>query len=40
MHMIQNIFPTYEYDYTEVFDTQLGPLPEVVPYDTYFVDPQ
>ena len=40
MHMIQKTFPTYEYDYTDNFDTQFRPLPEVVAYDAYFVDPQ
>ena len=40
MHIIHKIFPTYEYDYTENFDTQFRPLPEVVAYDAYFVDPQ
>ena len=40
MHIIQKIFPTYEYDYTDNFDTQFRPLPEVVAYDAYFVDPQ
>ena len=40
MHMIQKTLPTYEYDYTAKFDTQLKPLPEFLAYDTYFVDPQ
>ena len=40
MHMIHKTFPTYEHDYTENFDTQFRPLPKVVAYDTYFVDPQ
>ena len=40
MHMIHKTFPTYEYDYTDNFDTQFRPLPEVVAYDAYFVDPQ
>ena len=40
MHIIHNIFPTYEYDYTDNFDTQFRPIPEVVAYDAYFVDPQ
>ena len=40
MHIIQKIFPTYEYDYTDNFDTQFRPLPEVVAYDANFVDPQ
>ena len=32
--------PTYEYDYADNFDTRFRPLPEVVTYDAYFVDPQ
>ena len=40
MHIIHKKFPTYEYDYTDNFDTQFRPLPEVVAYDAYFVDPQ
>ena len=40
MHMIHKTLPTYEYDYTENFDTHVRPLPEVPAYDTYFVDPQ
>ena len=40
MHIIHKIFPTYEYDYTGKFDTQFRPLPEIVAYDAYFVDPQ
>ena len=40
MHIIHKTFPTYEYDYTDIFDTQFRPLPEIVAYDTYFVDPQ
>ena len=40
MHMIHKTLPTYEYDYTNNFDTQFRPLPEVAAYDTYFVDPQ
>ena len=40
MHIIHKIFPTYEYDYTDNFDTQFRPLPEAVAYDAYFVDPQ
>ena len=39
MHMIHKTLSTYEYDYTDNFDTQFRPLPEVVLYDTYFVDP-
>ena len=40
MHIIHKILPTYEYDYTDNFDTHFRPLPEVVAYDPYFVDPQ
>ena len=40
MHIIHKTIPTYEYDYTNNFDTQYRPLPEVVAYDTFFVDPQ
>ena len=40
MHMIHKTLPTYEYEYTDNFDTQYRPLPEVFAYDTYFVDPQ
>ena len=40
MHVIHKAFPTYEYDYTDNFDTYFRPLPEVVAYDPYFVDPQ
>ena len=40
MHIIHKIFPTYEYDYTDNFDAQFRPFPEVVTYDAYFVDPQ
>ena len=40
MHMIHKTLPTYEYDYTDNFDTQFRPLQKVVAYDTYFVDPQ
>ena len=40
MHMIHKTLPTYEYDYTGNFDTQFRPLPVVVAYDAYFVDPQ
>ena len=38
--MIHKTLPKYEYDYTVNFDTQFRPLPEVVAYDTYYVDPQ
>ena len=40
MHMFHKTLPTYEYDYTEHFETQLRFFPEVVAYETYFVDPQ
>ena len=40
MHFIHKRLPTYEYDYTDNFDTHFRPLPEVVAYDPYFVDPQ
>ena len=40
MFMIHKTLPTNEYDYTNNFDTHFRPLPEVVAYDTYFVDPQ
>ena len=40
MHMIHKTLPTYKYDYTDNFDTEFRPLPEVVAYDTYSVDPQ
>ena len=40
MHMIHITLPTSEYDYTENFETQFRPLPEIVANDTYFVYPQ
>ena len=40
MHMIYKTLPTYEYCYADDFDTLFRPLPEVVAYDTYFLDPQ
>ena len=40
MHMIHKTLPTKKYDYTNNFDTQFRPLPEVVSNDTYFVDAQ
>ena len=40
MHIFHETLPTYEYDYTDNFDTQFRRLPEVVAYDIYFVDPQ
>ena len=38
--MIRKTLPTYEFDYTDYFETQFRPLPEVVAYDAYSVDPQ
>ena len=40
MHIIHKTLPTYDYDYTDNFDTHFRALPEVVAYDPYFVDPQ
>ena len=40
MHLIHKTLLTYEYDSTDNFETQFIPFPEVVAYDTYFVDPQ
>ena len=40
MHKIHKTLPTYNYDYTDNFDSQFRLLPEVVAYDAYFVDPQ
>ena len=40
MHIFHKTLPTYEYDYTDNFDTHFRPFPEVVAYDPYFVDPQ
>ena len=40
MHIVHKTLSTYEYDYTDNFDTHFRPLPEVVAYDPYFVDPQ
>ena len=40
MHIIHKTLPTYQYEYTDNFHTQFRPLPEVVAYNTYFVDPQ
>ena len=40
MHIIHKALPTYEYNYTDNLETQFRPLPEVVAYDAYFVDPQ
>ena len=40
MHMIHKTLSTYKYDYTDNFEAQFKPLPEVIAYDTYFIDPQ
>ena len=40
MHMIQKTLRTYKYDYTDNFETHFRPLPEVIAYDTFFVEPQ
>ena len=40
MHIIHKTVQTYEHDNTDNFDTHFRPLPEVVAYDPYFVDPQ
>ena len=40
MHIIHKTLPTYDNDYTDNFDTHFRPLPEVVAYNPYFVDPQ
>ena len=40
MQVIHKTTATYENDYTDELDTQFRPLPEVVAYDSYFVDPQ
>ena len=40
MQMVQKMFPTYEHDNTEDFETQFGPLPEIIAYDIYIVDPR
>ena len=40
MHINHKTLPTYEFDYTDNLDTHFRPLPEVVAYDPYFVDPQ
>ena len=40
MHVIHKTSPTYEYDYTDNFDTHFRHLPAVVAYDPYSVDPQ
>ena len=38
--MIHKTLPTYEYHYTDNFETQFRPLPEVVAYDTHLIEPQ
>ena len=38
MHIIHKTHPTYKYDYTDNFDTQFRPLPEIVAYDAYFFE--
>ena len=40
MHMIHKTLRVYKYDYTDNFETQFRPLPAVVAYNTYFIDPQ
>ena len=40
MHMIHKTLGTYESDHTKDIDTQFKPLPKIVAYDTFFVDPQ
>ena len=40
MHMIHKTLPTYKQDYTDNFDIQFRPLPEVIAYDTSFGDPK
>ena len=40
MHLIHKTLPTYEYDYTDNFETQFRPFSEVVAYDTFIVDSQ
>ena len=39
MLMIHKTFSKYDHDCTQDFDTQFRPVPEGLPYDTYFVDP-
>ena len=38
--MIQKTHLTHKHDFTEDFDTQFRPLPEVVAYDSHFVEIQ
>ena len=40
MHLIHKTLPRYDDDFTDNFDAQFRPLPEVDAYDTYFDDPQ
>ena len=40
LHIIHKTVLTYENNYADNFETQFRPLPEVVAYDAYFVDPQ
>ena len=40
MHKIHKTLPTYEDNYTDNYETQFRPLPQVTAYDTYFVHPQ
>ena len=40
MLMIHKTLPTYEHDFTQNFEPQFRPLPEVVAFDTYIVDPR
>ena len=40
MHMIHKTLLTYKCHNTDNFKTQFRPLPDLVAYDTYFVDPQ
>ena len=40
MHIIHKTLPRYKYDYTDKFETQFRPLPEVVAYEAHFVYPQ
>ena len=40
MQIMHKTLPTYEYDYTDNFETQSRPLPEVAAYDANFADPQ
>ena len=40
MHLTHKTFPTFEYYFTRDFQNQFRPLPEVVAYDKYFLDPR